>query len=136
MESQGQRSDEQEREMQFSFSTVKDIFVAEDSKICMDVIESQLEQLGIRTKCELFFAGDQILNAAIKHYKDYPEDAQPIKLMLLDNQMPRMLGFEVVRNLRSFINEQNQVRKVKIKEPTFAIVSAFLNVHLKNFLKS
>ena len=48
--------------------------------------------------------------------------------------MPRMLGYEVVNNLREFIAKENETRKVRIRSPSFVIVSAFLNQNLKKHL--
>ena len=56
--------------------------------------------------------------------------------MLLDNQMPRKTGQQVVKELRTFIEHLNLTRTVKLQEPMFVIVSAFLNAAFKQHLES
>ena len=90
------------------------ILVAEDREICHDVIKEQLEQLKIIQKCAFFFAGDQVLEYAIKMYEENPEHSQPVKLMLLDNHMPRLMGVLVVQKVREYIILKNKTRDVKI----------------------
>lgn len=67
-----------------------------------------------------------MLERAIKLIKDFPEDHQPVKLMLLDNNMPRLMGIEVIKILRKFIREENKTRAVQLKEPMFVIVTAYV----------
>lgn len=111
------------------------ILVAEDSKICHDVIRAQFEQLKIVHKCAFFYTGDRVLDYAIKMYEDHPEHPQPVKLMLLDNHMPRLMGILVVQKVREYIKKQNTTREVKIKEPMFVIVSAYINTNLRAYLR-
>lgn len=46
--------------------------------------------------------------------------------MLLDNNMPRLMGIEVIKILRKFIREENKTRAVQLKEPMFVIVTAYV----------
>jgi CheY-like chemotaxis protein len=41
-------------------------------------------------------------------------EIRPISLMLLDLQMPRMTGLEVIKKLRDWISKQNVLGQVKI----------------------
>lgn len=68
------------------------ILIAEDSEICAKVLRSQISLLEMTSRTQFFVSGDQVLENAIKIIKERPDDPQPIKLMLLDHQMPRMTG--------------------------------------------
>lgn len=101
----------------------------------MKVLKDQITALGLESQTDFFASGDQVLEKAAKLIKESVDgDPQPIKLMLLDNQMPRKSGQQVVTELRSLIAHQNQNRKVPIKEPTFVIVSTFLTSAFKKHL--
>ena len=75
-----------------------------------------------------------MLERAIKLINEFPEDPQPVKLMLLDNNMPRIMGIQVIKMLRKFITEENKSRAVKVKEPMFVIITAFVSPLLSSFL--
>ena len=78
--------------------------------------------------CSFYPAGDLALNAALKLIDDNPSVPQPLQLMILDNQMPRMMGLEVISNLREQINGRNRTgrRQTQIREPKFVICSSFM----------
>jgi CheY-like chemotaxis protein len=96
---------------------------------------SQIQSLGLMEQTAFFVSGDQVLDSAVKLINESPDDSQPVKLMLLDNQMPRMTGQQVIAELRCFISARNQERRVKLKEPVFVIVSTYLNSTFKVLLE-
>jgi CheY-like chemotaxis protein len=55
--------------------------------------------------------------------------------MLMDNQMPRLWGIQVIKMLRKFIEEENKTRAVQVKEPMLVIVASYVSQNLKNFLR-
>ena len=111
------------------------ILIAEDSEICQKVLMSQIQSLGLMDQTAFFVSGDQVLDSAVKLIDESPDDPQPVKFMLLDNQMPRMTGQQVIAEFRRFISARNKERRVKLKEPVFVIVSAYLNAAFKTHLK-
>ena len=93
-----------------------------------------MKELFVLDRCAFFYSGDLVLDFAVKTIKNSPGQAQPIKLMLLDNQMPRITGVEVVKQLRAFISKQNETRNVELKEPKFVIVTAYMNQVMRDHL--
>ena len=87
------------------------ILIAEDSEVCMKVLKDQISALGLDSKTDFFVSGDQILEKATKLIQESRDgEAKPIQLMLLDNQMPRKSGQQVIAELRQIIAHQNQTR--------------------------
>lgn len=61
-------------------------------------------------------------------------DLRPIKLMLLDFQMPRLNGIQVVEHLRIFIREKNRLHEkdnIKVRQPRIVFLTAFLTSAFK-----
>ncbi len=57
--------------------------------------------------------------------------------MLLDFQMPRMNGLQVVEKTRQFIETLNSTEKgVKVIEPTFVFLTAYANSSFIKHMKS
>lgn len=48
----------------------KSILVAEDSQICLNVIQNQMNELGLANNCEFFLSGDYLFERAVKIYED------------------------------------------------------------------
>lgn len=72
------------------------ILIAEDQKICVQAYKDLLENLEINQDVDFCYTGAEILDKAIQIYKERPGDPKPIQLMILDNQMPKKLGMEVI----------------------------------------
>lgn len=47
-------------------TSLKAILVADDSRICVDVLKNQLNELNVYNKCEFFYSGDLVLEYAIQ----------------------------------------------------------------------
>jgi len=60
---------------------------------------------------------------------------KPIKLIILDYQMPRMNGFQVIEQLRQMIDHMSSQSNLKIEHPKFVIISAFMMPIFKKHLQ-
>lgn len=123
------------------------ILVADDQLINLEVVKAQLSELNLIDQCEFFLNGLDVYEAALtileKAHKQSPTSVyiqvvQPISFMLLDSQMPKLLGINVVEKVRKFINESNATElglKVHLKEPEFVFLTAFCTKYFKKYLK-
>ena len=61
---------------------------------------------------------------------------EPISVILLDFQMPRLNGIQVIEKIRYFLRQTELKNKlVKVKPPTFFFMTAYMSVALKKHLK-
>jgi CheY-like chemotaxis protein len=80
------------------------IIVAEDFPIVMNVIKNQIAELGMTEQCSFCYDGEEAINIASNVIKaaiyEKPTTAaaeiRPIDLMILDFQMPRKNGLDVI----------------------------------------
>lgn len=101
--------------------------------------------------CEFCVNGEEALNAALREIKSAiaehtlrtPEPPgqkvtlQPINLMLLDFQMPRLNGIQVVEKVRAYCLQQNEEymeQNIEIFEPRYVFLTAFLTKAFKSHL--
>jgi CheY-like chemotaxis protein len=64
-----------------------------------------------------------------------PHKFKPLEIMILDNQMPGMIGIEIVKKIKNEIKGINvSQNKVVVQEPKFVICSAFLTASAKTHL--
>jgi CheY-like chemotaxis protein len=101
----------------------------------MQLLIHNLRVLGVEEKTQHFFDGGRVYYYAMKIYQMKPNEAQPIKLMILDNQMPLLQGIDVIKKIRSHIMKANMNRRVAIQEPIFMLVSSFMTPHLRSHLR-
>lgn len=102
----------------------------EKTEICGDgVLAVELSSSTIRKSLE------SLHNPSTSFFK-----IQPITLMLVDFQLPRKNGLEVISMVKSFVSNLNcgeaKEKRVTIVEPDFVIMSAYLNQSLISHLMS
>jgi CheY-like chemotaxis protein len=57
--------------------------------------------------------------------------------MLLDFQMPKKNGIQVLQEVRDFYASQSQINpKLKLEEPVYVFLTAFSTVHFRKHLAS
>lgn len=106
----------------------------------MEVIKNQMRELSKFDECDFSFNGQDALARAVTlinesinlHINSTPTNdekkkLQPVKFMLLDFQMPRLNGLQVVEQLKEFIKIKNaQLMNTEIVEPEYVFLTAFL----------
>ena len=104
--------------------------MAEDFPIMMNVIKNQIAELEMTHQCSFCYDGQEAINIAFSIIKTAiddkatsAEEIRPIDLMILDFQMPRKNGLDVIKSVRRFI--QNTKSDVKIIEPRFVFLTAY-----------
>ena len=87
----------------------------------MNVIKHQVEELGLTDRCRFCFDGMAAEQIAVEMIKTSLEQdltaessntIQPIALMLLDFQMPRKNGLDVIVSLQKILQKINTAKKV------------------------
>ena len=63
------------------------------------------------------------------------EAIQPISILFVDMNMPRMLGDEVIRNIKDLYEEKRRTYEVILLDPQYIILTAFLDVGERGRLK-
>lgn len=136
-----------EDEKHFEVGDDERIIVAEDQLINMEVIKQQLKSCKKFHLVDCCINGEDALNMAkkkieegiLKHKASKGRTSEvtnlrPIKLMLLDFQMPRLNGIQVVEHLRAFIKEKNRLHEkdnIKVRQPRIVFLTAFLTSAFK-----
>jgi len=91
---------------------------------------------------EFCFDGDStihraidIINASLER-NSWQTEVVPIGLMLLDLQMPRKNGMQVIEHLRRYIESVNVNSSCKVIEPTFVFLTAYSSKAFKQHAKN
>lgn len=114
----------------------------------MQCIKYQLEELGILNTCDFCFNGEETVRLvqarveaalsqiALDPSSDRVKRITPVKLMLLDFQMPRMNGIQVVEHVRKYISDRNTgLEHAWVCEPRFVFLTAFKTKQFKQHVK-
>jgi CheY-like chemotaxis protein len=126
--------------MQMKVIDFKKIIVAEDSHICHSLMRDYIKNLGLEQQTSFFYDGTSVYNEVnqalrqtmsaintLRSERERPYVFKPLEIMILDNQMPGMIGIELVKKIKSEIEGINcSQNKVVVQEPKFVICSAFL----------
>ena len=121
------------------------IIIAEDEMINLQVLKSQLaeEGQGIIDRCDFCFNGQEAIDQAKKVMTDgvdaetgWSASIMPVCLMLLDFQMPRKNGIQVVEQVRRYVQQYNDNANtiVQLREPVFVFLTAHTSRTFKNHL--
>ena len=115
------------------------IIVAEDQALNLHLIRSQIDHFGLLAKTSLCTDGLQAIET-VRNILENPAriTEQPITIMLLDFQMPKMNGLQVVQTVRHMYEKHNDAARgvdgQKLKLPSFVFVTAFHSWGLKHLL--
>jgi len=102
----------------------------------MEILESYMDELGIREYCDFCTDGQLAIDSAkrlVDDALDTGETDRPICLMLLDMQMPQKNGMQVVEEVREYYQLQSLRRELKV--PEFVFVTAFKSQHFASYLE-
>lgn len=91
--------------------------------------------------CEFCYNGQEaidiasnLISTALDSAGENKSSIMPISLMMLDFQMPRKNGIQVVEQIRAHINNLNLASETKVLMPLFVFVTAFSNKHFKQHI--
>ena len=80
---------------------IRSIIVAEDQAVNLHLIRNQITLLGLLSKTTFCKDGEEAINTVNSFLSKPPAEVeQPITVMLLDFQMPKKNGLEVVEAVR------------------------------------
>jgi CheY-like chemotaxis protein len=101
--------------------------------INIEVLKSQLTEIGVIEKCTFCHDGQSVIEKTKSLLDVYIENckagkpALPVAFMLLDFQMPKKNGIQVIDEIRLYFkNCQKLNLDIKIDEPTYVILTAFM----------
>ena len=121
------------------------IIIADDQLINIEVLKTQIEELGQLYRCEFCYDGDKTLAKAIEITEQAIQESnkseetkiKPISLMLLDFQMPKKNGLQVIEAYRNFLKLRlSKIKNLSVIEPHYVFLTAFASKHFKALLES
>lgn len=103
-----------------------------------------MSQLKLTNFCKFCYDGEEtvkesteIIIEAKRSQSGDRKIIKPISLVILDLQMPRKNGMQVIEEIRAMINNLNQEDKnIEVQMPMFVFCTAFLTPTLKTNLKT
>ena len=87
----------------------------------MQVIKQQLTTLGLIDKCDFVYNGQE----AVLRASTLLLSGKQISYILTDFMMPRLNGIQAIQKIKTFIQNQNFTREVKIREPKYVFLTAY-----------
>ena len=120
------------------------VVVADDQHINLEVLKNTLTELGIIDKTQFCVNGQEAIDVSKRIIVEFLKSSptlvavkKPISFMLLDFQMPRKNGLQVIKEIREFIASKNRFQSQgEIAEPCFVFLTAFMTQQFINHLKS
>ena len=119
------------------------IVAADDQVINIEVLKSQLCELGVNQMCTYCYDGQETIDKTFGHFmsrlenKTNEERIQPVSFLLLDFQMPKKTGLEVFNEVKRFYEIQKEIHSdVEIIEPVYVFLTAYVTPIFKYHLKS
>ncbi len=123
------------------FDWIENIIAADDQLINLEVLKSKLTEIGVQEKVTYCVNGQDTIDQAKRIIQASVSKAQmgttikPINFLLLDFQMPQKNGVQVLKEIRTFYGyQQMNDNDVKIEEPVFVFLTAFMTPAFKKHL--
>ena len=110
--------------------------------INIETLKNLLDRLGLHQKTDICLDGQlaidtckQIIDDALKRCDK--AQIRPIDLCLLDQQMPKKDGMQVVQEIRDYIarKQTEYFEQTQIQEPEFVFLTAYKSRHFAGFLR-
>lgn len=111
------------------FAKMGRILVAEDQLINIQVIKSQLAELGLINRTTFCTNGQEAVDEVARTLVA-PENERPISLVLTDFQMPKKNGIQLMKEVE-LLYERHQ----NLHCPKFVFVTAFISSQFSSYLK-
>lgn len=134
------------------------IIIAEDQLINVTVLKQQLQAMNLLDQCIFCFDGAEAFDVCVDTIKEavskcadrsHVEFVKPIALLMLDFQMPKMNGIQLLEKLKLFYKhfdtssvigckgKTSKFRKVlKLEEPTYVFLTAYSSNQFKQHIQS
>jgi CheY-like chemotaxis protein len=121
------------------------IVAADDQLINIEVLKSNIEELGLASTCDFCINGQDTIDT-VKRIVDEglaSRDAlvtsiSPVDFLLLDFQMPRKNGIEVVKEIKEFykIKQSQLPSKFVLRLPTIVFLTAYATTAFRKHVES
>jgi CheY-like chemotaxis protein len=97
---------------------IQRIIVAEDQAVSLYLMKNQISELLLLDKTHFCSNGQDAVRSVVNVLANPPAgEKRPISIMLLDFQMPKKNGLDVVTHVRQLYSEHNQTATLKLLLP-------------------